>query len=71
MSVDPVSLTRASGRGGRKSGASKANPTKPKTPARKGNSRVAIEDDDWMPISATMTPARVISEFIDNDYDMM
>ena len=30
-----------------------------------------VEDDDWTPLATTMTPTRVISEFIENDYDMM
>jgi hypothetical protein len=41
--------------------------------ARKRRPRPAIEheDDDWMPRPAAITPARVASEFFENDYDVM
>jgi hypothetical protein len=38
---------------------------------RKPRTVVDAEDDDWVPSAPTMTPTRVISEFIENDYDMM
>ena len=66
MRTQPIAAPRASSRAGKKQDAH--NPT----PQRKPKSRTAIDyEDDWMPIAATMTPTRVISEFIENDYDMM
>lgn len=65
MSIQPVSTSRASSRDGKKHAAPKSI-----LPVRKDTSNVAIEDDDWVPQAAKL-PARVVSEFIDNDYDMM
>ena len=65
MSIQPVITPRVSSRVGKKSNAPKSH-----SPARKNTSDVAIEDDDWVPLVVKL-PARVVSEFIDNDYDMM
>jgi hypothetical protein len=64
MGIQPVPATRASLRVVKKQNASPR--------PRKRKSRTAdYEDDDWVPLAPTMTPTRVINEFIENDYDMM
>jgi len=65
MSVQPVNPTRASNRAGKKQAAPKTD-----LPTRRSLLDIAIEDDDWVPLAAKL-PARVVGEFIDNDYDMM
>jgi len=65
MSIQPISSSRSPARVVKKS-----ETATPISPSRKRESDLAIEDDDWLPVAAKM-PARVVSEFIDNDYDMM
>jgi hypothetical protein len=67
MSIQPIAPPRVSNRAGKKLIAlSTPSPRK-----RQSEPAVDIEDDDWTPISATLTPARAISEFFENDYDVM
>jgi len=41
-------------------------------PQRRQDTQSTVDfEDDWIPLSAAMTPKRVISEFFESDYDVM
>jgi|KBSSwiStaDraftv2_1062776.scaffolds.fasta_scaffold639274_2 hypothetical protein len=52
--------------------ASKIKDAAQSKPQRRFDTANATDDeDDWMPLAASMTPTRVISEFFESDYDVM
>ena len=65
MRVTPVGAPRASNR------VSKNSDTTRSRRQRKREVTLDQEDDDWAPKLTTLTPKRVISEFFENDYDVM
>jgi hypothetical protein len=65
MTVKKQFAPRASNR------ASKAKIATSTKPSRRSEAQTSVDEDDWMPLSAAMTPKRVISEFFESDYDVM
>ena len=67
MSVQPVATPRPSIDVSKNSDAPQARRRR----KRQSEAAFDIEDDDWVPIQPSVTPTRAISEFFENDYDVM